>query len=745
MAFRPIGVYLLTGSALYTQTKTTHHLTEMSSLATKSTSLTALAMGETEAAVELQQKAAIDADEGLNLQSQAIDLEASAERETAEAAEETILAEKYEEEAEALHEQAVKDKLQSESLVEQSEELEAASLQENIEAGQDLAAAETYKVQSEFEFEQAAKAEKLAEEAEARAAEDEGAALKQESASVEDAKAFGKTETKAGEDAEAVAACEVIPILNVFCDIGGAITEAGFQSIAAVEAAKAAVESIAAATWSGKEREEILIASDNHAEAAKDMADGEKYQSLSAESAEKATSEKADSASLQESGAESQSIAEEKLAASKEEELLSKVDEEDAARHSAQASEHEAMAAEEREASVLSQVESEEHMGESTAEEFESQSEEIDAESKENEARKLMEQSIGHGMHALWFVLSSIFTAFGVIYIVTMKIVTKTVMPTLYTAWNGHHVWTGSDLMQKASESFLHAGLILASIVTTSSSANFKEMTPWYRWKELIALALMVGVLESFLVYSMSTACCCLMKGQDRMTALSDAGSELTRKIIHIVPAVLIELLIILTLFGPGLMNDASVIYAKPLWIWSAVLALVGFHIWVFPLKSLQTELEKGSKSSSSGWEEDVFANDPSDFQNGSLIGTSVEKEYGSIEEVSLLTSVKQPSDDVSISMYSNFEAHGSILETKKRVERYRIDWQQIGQVHHAKLDLLVLSLMAMLLYHCSPVIKVLHPLVATSYAAFGSLLSTPVLCVGVIVVTSIVHFVFVK
>lgn len=475
------------------------------------------------------------------------------------------------------------------------------------------------------------------------------------------------------------------------------------------------------------------------------MTDGEKYQSLSAESAEKATTEKAESTTLQESGIESQSIAEEKLAASKEEESLSKLDEEEAARHSAQAAEHEAMAAEEGEASVVSQVESEEHMGESTAEELESQSEEIDAESKENEARKLMEQSIGHGMHALWFVLSSMFTAFGVIYVVTMKIVTKTMMPTLYTVWNGQHVWTGSDLSQKVSESVLHAGLILASFVTTSSSANFKETTPWYRWKELIFFALLVGVLESFLVYSIPTACCCLMKGQNRMTALSNAGSELLMKIIHIVPAVLIELLIILTLFGPGLMNDALVVYVKPLWIWSSVLSFIGFYVWVFRLTSLQSELVNVSKSSSSGWEEDVFANDQSNFQNDSLIGTSVENEYGSIEEVSLLTHTKQPSDDVSASMYSNFESNGSTLDTRKRLERCRIDWQQIGQVHHAKLDLLVLSLMAMLLYHCSPVIKVLHPLVTTSFAGLESLLSTPALCVCVIVVTSIVHFVFVR
>ena len=729
----------------------------MTSLAAKSASLALLATGETEASIVLQEKAAIDMEEGFEEQSASIELESSAEREEAEAMAETVLAEEYKEEAVALHEKAVKDEMEAESSFEHAQELEASSEQLDIEAGQDLAAAETYEVQSDLEFDLAKDAEKLAQEAETRAAEDEGIVLRKEAVSAKDAEALIKTESGAGEDAELIAGCEVIPVLNVFCDIAGAIAEAGFQSVAAVEAAKSAIESISAATWSGKEREELLLASEQHSEAAKDVLEGERYQSLSVESGEKSVSEKAESTSLKEAGAEAETVGDEKLAASQQEEALSKFDEEEASRHSAEAAKHEALAAEEEAASIASELESEEHFEQSTAEEFESQTERIDAESKGNKARQLMEQSISHGMQALWYVISSILTAAVVIYIVAMKTLFKRVSPAIYTYWKGNHQWTSFDVLRMTSETLLHAGLILAVVATSLASlSNYQELHSWTRWKELLYIAMMVGIIECILLHCVPTICCgCVRKHSKSMIAIN-AGLQLGQ-VIHIAPEVLIELLILLTLFGVQIFNNHFIIVIKSAWLWSVVMSFVALHIWFFRLRPIQiiesTKSDDKSSShniqhfSTSEWQEVKYVPDQ---RNGSLLGVDVDKEYGSMEEVSLLTSIQESNDDISLTVNSssttkNISSSDTSYHINGCFNRLRLGWAKFCQKLHTKLDLLVLSLMVMLLYHSFPAIAVLHPVAVTSFAALSSFVSTPVLIFGVVAVVVIVHFVFVR
>ena len=721
----------------------------MSSLAAKSASLTLLAAGETETSLELQERATIDIEEGLEEQSTSIELEMYAKKEQAEAVMEAELAEEYKEEAITLQEQAVKDEMEAEYMLEHAQELEASSEQMYMEAGQDLAAVETYRVQSEYEFELANNAEKLAQEAETRAAEDEGIAVRKEAAGAKDAEKLVKTETGAGEDAELIAGCEVIPVLNVFCDIAGAITEAGFQSVAAVEAAKSAIESISAATWSGKEREELMLASEKHSEAAKDVLEGEKYQSLSVESGEKSTTEEAESASLKEAGAEAQSVGDEKLAASQREEAISKLDEEEATRHSAEAAGHEALAAEDEAASIASEVESEEHLEQGTAEEFESQTERIDAESKGNEARQLMEQSISHGMKALWYVISSILTAAGVIYIVAMKTLFKRVAPAVSTYWKGDHDWTSFELLRIISETLLHAGFILAVVVTSSEYlSNFQELHSWSRWKGLLYLAVLVGAVESILLHCIPTGCCCFANGHSRSVIFVNAGLELGR-FIHIAPTVLIELLIVLTVFGPEVFNNHFIPNDKFSWLWGAMLYLVVMHTWFFRLRPIQIESSNGHNNSShrsqhssaSEWQEVNFVPDQ---RNDSLLGADVDKEYGSMEEVSLLTSIQEPSDNISTS--SNKKASNSDNSFMYGCfHRLMKGWEKLCQNLHTKLDILALSLMGMLMYHSFPAISVLRPVAVTSFAALSSLVSMPVLILGVVGVLAVVHCAFVR
>ena len=61
-----------------------------------------------------------------------------------------------------------------------------------------------------------------------------------------------------------MAACEPIPGLNIVCEAVGSVVEVGYQSIAAVEGAKAAVETIQGVTAAQKGRAESARGSIAH-------------------------------------------------------------------------------------------------------------------------------------------------------------------------------------------------------------------------------------------------------------------------------------------------------------------------------------------------------------------------------------------------------------------------------------------------------------------------------------------------
>ena len=228
-----MGVYFLTSTAIYSQTKSMHHLATMNKLAAESASLSLVADGELLESTELQSKSAIDSEEGLALQSESIELELDAERETAKAMAETVLAEEYLEEAEVLHEKSAQDILESESLLEKSEGLRIQAEELHIQAEKDRAAAGMDEAQSVALLEEASKAENLAVAAEEKAGEYAAIVELREGQSVKDGKAVLKSEVGAAEDVEVMAACTPIPLLNVFCDAVGLVIESGYQSVAA--------------------------------------------------------------------------------------------------------------------------------------------------------------------------------------------------------------------------------------------------------------------------------------------------------------------------------------------------------------------------------------------------------------------------------------------------------------------------------------------------------------------------------
>jgi len=153
MALRPIGVYLLTSSALYAQKKRLFHVGKMTQLASESASLTMLAGEELESSIEMGEKAAVESEEGLELQSESIDLGFDADRKFAKAAEEMALAEKYKGEADMLHEQAAEKTSESEIATTNAKEHLAASDVSLTKAKEDRAAAVADKEKSVAFFE----------------------------------------------------------------------------------------------------------------------------------------------------------------------------------------------------------------------------------------------------------------------------------------------------------------------------------------------------------------------------------------------------------------------------------------------------------------------------------------------------------------------------------------------------------------------------------------------------------------
>lgn len=289
---------------------------------------------------------------GLVLQSESAELELEAEREMAKAAADVATGDAYAEEAELLHEKSAQDMIESEATLADAEEMQVESASLHMKAEKDRAEAALDEEKSAALLEESARAGEIAAGAEEKAAEYEAIAIRREGSSVKDGEAALKTEAGALEDAEAMAACAPIPILNIFCEALGSVIETGYQGkpsvrrcrlsctelidcntacregIAAVEGAKSAVETISAAAAQRKEHAELVLAVEKQEEAARLGVEAKHFQTLADEEIAKAIVEEGESdAAIAEAG-ESELLGEERLEESEREEALAALDEE---------------------------------------------------------------------------------------------------------------------------------------------------------------------------------------------------------------------------------------------------------------------------------------------------------------------------------------------------------------------------------------------------------------------------------
>lgn len=125
-----------------------------------------------------------------------------------------------------------------------------------------------------------------------------------------------------------MAACAPIPGLNIVCEAVGSIVEVGYQSIAAVEGAKAAVETIQGVTAAQRGRAEMILAARGHEEEARLALEAEQLQIKADEEGANASSEQAESEAMIAEAKESEIMSNEKAHQSQEDEAMATVDEE---------------------------------------------------------------------------------------------------------------------------------------------------------------------------------------------------------------------------------------------------------------------------------------------------------------------------------------------------------------------------------------------------------------------------------
>ena len=272
------------------------------------------------------------------------------------------------------------------------------------------------------------------------------------------------------------------------------------------------------------------------------------------------------------------------------------------------------------------------------------------------------------------------------------------------------------------------------------------------RWKTLINLSLVAGTIETLLIHSAYRVCYCRMNGDDATNTFVQTVVTFLSYMVHLVPVSLIECLIVLKLFGPEIFDLGFFSTTSPIWVWGALLLLIIVFTWFFKLRPIHNELIQQNEQSGdrlkllNGWQEGHFCHDQNNEQQSPL--ALIEQDYGSFQQIKLIITPNQK-DDVS----SELSVPSSLGETvksdensseqcfKKCIKALCQYWEGL----RVPIDVLVVSFMTMLLWQCSPVLKVLGPLAKSSLGLLATWVSTPVLIAAFLFVATVVHFLFVQ
>lgn len=414
-------------------------------------------------------------------------------------------------------------------------------------------------------------------------------------------------------------------------------------------------------------------------------------------------------------------------------EALAALDEDAAAEYFANSARDEAIGTEEEESSIIAQTQSEELLGESTGEELSANSMRLDAESKEAKAEEKLNGSLAHGTHAIGFALQSLVTAGLVIYVVVMRFLFHVAVPTIKRSFTSESQFTTLEVADKLLLLTMHFTVVMGTITLLVGRLSFVGVAITSRLKALAVLASAAGFIESTGIHSLNEACCGLMNGNDVITISMAMVMSFASNMAYLVPVVLMECLILLSVFGPSVFDQIhSTLVGKQVSLWSALLLAFAIRIKFKRISMAKSDQAKHKTALESGVEEGYFCGD--ERESLSALNTNqVDQEYGSMEEIALLHSSK--STEVNCR---------SVSSSEKKITGWYQKFRQYWKSLQMPADLLVCSLMAMQIYHSLPLLKVLEP-VSKSFLGVAASMHLPILVLVVIILLLSVHYMFVR
>lgn len=362
-------------------------------------------------------------------------------------------------------------------------------------------------------------------------------------------------------------------------------------------------------------------------------------------------------------------------------------------------------------------MKAEELLSQSASEEVESIAERADGTAKEANADRLMKVSVDHGIRALGFVIHATATACLVVYVVVMRLLTKVIIPGVGRGISGDPPKIVAKIFHGSYVLVMHALIVVGSVALLPTISRFEDMSPPLRIRSLFCLALLAGLIESLGVHSTHTACHSHRRGLGFGPGLATTAKVFLSKVMHLIPRVLLEALIVVTILGPGVF-ETYYAFVKPELIWGT-LALMAAIFIIF------TASKAGDDSTNSPVDEIAVGG-----RETESLCSNADQEYGSMESISL-------SPKSSSSPLKEPNARNCFAKCNDTMCDY------FGGLR-LYFDLLAITLVSVLLWHCSPLLKILYPLAATSTKTISSLASMPILMVFGVIVAVIVHFLFV-
>lgn len=572
-----------------------------------------------------------------------------------------------------------------------------------------------------------------------------------------------------------MAACAPIPGLNFICEAVGSIVEVGYQSVAAIEGAKAGIETIQGVTAAQKGRAEMVLAMKAHEEEARMALEAEQSQIKADEESANALKEAAESKVMNAEANEAELAGNEKAHQSEEDEAVAVVNEEVsydnawmmlccrlfaycicihlsllwcacqkvAAEHKSVAARDEAIAIEDEELAISSQMKSEEMLSESTSEEFESMADQEGAETEMAEADRLLKQSVEHGVLSLRFALQAIITAGLVVYSAVMRGMTKIVFPGLTNIWNSGRECTSTlsamHILESCCDALMHLGIAVGSIVSMPNLLmNFNDSAVHLKVRTLIILAVVAGVTESLGIHATCTMISRRMEDRSVGSTVAMTIQTFSSFAVHLVPTVLMETLMMVVIFRQGFFD--KVLYhvdAKPAWIWFGISLLL-----VVKLKVKHIKHESLNVNSNDAGEHELLH--LSDVHHRNKISNLNKMEYGSMEDVGLLSSSSSDEHDHVESMMSSTVANGTSGPSKTCMGECIQSVSTYFERLRRWSDLLVLTIMIALLWHCWPALTMLHPYIKPFEGMITDWVPLPYLVVATLAVAIIFHVLFV-